>query len=182
MWRRAFLARSAALPAVIRARSGAAADRPNVLWILGDDLGIELGCYGHRAARTPNIDLLASQSVRFTQFHTTAPVCSASRSGFNTGLYQSSIGAHNHRSHRKDGYRLPEGVRLVSQRFRDAGYFTCNVLDIAPGVRGTGKTDYNFTVEKPFDGTHWSQRRPGQPFYGQINFQDRKSTRLNSSH
>ena len=41
---------------------------------------------------------------------TTAPVCSASRSAFMTGMYQTTIGAHNHRSHRDDGYGLPEGV------------------------------------------------------------------------
>jgi Arylsulfatase A and related enzymes len=57
----------------------------NVLWIIGDDLGVELSCYGDRVVRTPNIDRLAEQGTRFTQFHTTAPVCSASRSAFNVG-------------------------------------------------------------------------------------------------
>jgi arylsulfatase A-like enzyme len=117
------------------------------------------------------MDRLANEGVRFTQFHTTAPVCSASRSAFNVGLYQTATGTHNHRSHRGDGYRLPAGAQLITDRFRAAGYFTANVLDIAPGVRGTGKTDFNFNVEKPFDGTHWNQRKPGQPFYAQINFQ-----------
>ena len=52
-----------------------------------------------------------------------------------------------------------------------SGYFTANVLDIAPGVRGSGKTDFNFKLEgKPFQGTHWNQRAEGQPFYAQINF------------
>ena len=161
----------AGFPALISARMGSAADRPNVLWILGDDLGVELSCYGHPLARTPNMDRLAGQGVRFTQFHTTAPVCSASRSGFNTGVYQTTTGTHNHRSHRHEIYPLPQGVRLITDRFRDQGYFTCNILDIAPGVRGTGKTDFNFHAPKPFDGTHWKQRKPGQPFYGQVNFQ-----------
>jgi arylsulfatase A-like enzyme len=161
----------AGFPALVRARSGSAASRPNVLWILGDDLGVELGCYGDRLVKTPNIDRLASEGVRFTQFHTTAPVCSASRSAFNTGVYQTTTGTHNHRSHRKDGYRLPAPARLVTDRFRERGYFTCNVLDIAPGVTGTGKTDFNFTAAKPFDGTHWNQRKAGQPFYAQVNFQ-----------
>lgn len=150
---------------------GAAADRPNILWILGDDLGCELSCYGYRPVKTPNMDRLANEGVRFSQFHTTAPVCSASRSGFNVGLYQTTTGTHNHRSHRRDGYRLPPPARLITEYFREAGYFTANVLDIAPGVRGTGKTDFNFLFEKPFDGTHWNQRKPGQPFYAQINFQ-----------
>lgn len=168
MNRRSFLA---GFPAILSARGGAAADRPNVLWILGDDLGVEVGCYGYPLVRTPNIDRLAAQGVRFTRAHTTAPVCSASRSGFNTGLYQTAIGCQNHRSHRKDGYQLPSGVRLITDRFREQGYFTANVLEIAEGVRGIGKTDYNFVARKPFDGTHWNQRRPGQPFYAQVNFQ-----------
>lgn len=145
-------------------------DRPNILWILGDDLGPELGCYGHRLVQTPNVDRIAAEGALFTHCFTTAPVCSPARSAWNTGVYQTTIGAQNHRSHRKDGYRLPEGVRLVSHRLRDAGYFTANVTEIAVGLRASGKTDFNFQVEKPFDGTHWRQRAQGQPFYAQINF------------
>lgn len=146
--------------------------RPNVLWILGDDLGPDLGCYGTPLVRTPNLDRLAREGVRFTRCFTTAPVCSPSRSAWNTGVYQTRIDAQNHRSHRGDGYRLPEGVRLISQRFHDAGYFTANVTTAAPGVRASGKTDFNFLAEQPFDGTDWSQRAPGQPFYAQINFME----------
>src|SRR5512140_62647 len=120
--------------AFARRLPGGALDRPNVLWILGDDLGCELGCYGYAGVRTPNIDRLAEEGVRFTQFHTTAPVCSASRSAFNVGLYQTTTGTHNHRSHRKDGYTLPSTARLITDRFRDHGYFTCNVRAIADGV------------------------------------------------
>lgn len=143
-------------------------DRLNVLWIFGDDLGVEVGCYGQPLVKTPNIDRLASEGVRFTRAYTTAPVCSASRSGIATGMYQTAIGAHNHRSHRGDNYRLPGGAKTVAEYFRDAGYFTCN--DKGSGVGGTGKTDYNFECDKPFDGTDWRQRKDGQPFYGQINF------------
>jgi arylsulfatase A-like enzyme len=117
------------------------------------------------------MDRLANEGVRFSRAFTTAPVCSSSRSGFNVGMYQTTTGTHNHRSHRQDDYRLPGNARLVTGRFREAGYFTANVLEIAPGVRGTGKTDYNFKVSQPFDGTHWNQRANGQPFYAQINFQ-----------
>ncbi len=145
-------------------------DRPNILWILGDDLGPQLGCYGHPLVRTPNADRMASEGTRFSHCFTTAPVCSPSRSGWNTGVYQTTTGTHNHRSHRKDGYRLPQGVRLVSHWLRDAGYFTANVTDIAPGVRASGKTDFNFQTEEAFQGVHWRQRKPGQPFYAQINF------------
>ena len=160
-----------AFPAIIRARGDGAATQPNVLWIIGDDLGVELSCYGYPFVHTPNMDRLANEGTRFTQFHSTAPVCSASRSGFNVGMYQIATGTHNHRSHRKDDFHLPPPARLITDRFRERGYFTCNILDIAPGVVGTGKTDFNFNLaSKPFDGTHWNQRKPGQPFYGQINF------------
>ena len=144
--------------------------RPNIVWILGDDLGPQLGCYGHPLVHTPNADRLAAEGVRFTHCFTTAPVCSPSRSAWNTGVYQTTIGAHNHRSHRKDGYTLPDGVRLVSHRLKDAGYFTANVTQLTPELRVPGKTDFNFKVDKPFDGTHWRQRPAGQPFYAQINF------------
>ncbi|MCE5309567.1 MAG: sulfatase [Acidobacteriales bacterium] len=145
--------------------------RPNILWIIGDDLGVELGCYGFPLVRTPNMDRLANEGVRFTHAFTTAPVCSSSRSAFNVGMYQTTTGTHNHRSHRTDGYRLPGEARLASERFREAGYFTANVLEIASGVRGTGKTDFNFQAPMPFEGSHWNQRAKGQPFFAQINSQ-----------
>ena len=144
--------------------------KPNILWILGDDLGPDLGCYGHRLVHTPNADRLAAEGVRFTHCFTTAPVCSPSRSAWNTGVYQTTLGAHNHRSHRQDNYQLPEGVRLVSHRLHDAGYFTANITEVVPGMRVPGKTDFNFKGPKPFDGTHWNQRAKGQPFYAQLNF------------
>src|SRR5947209_7979768 len=130
-----FLLASSAWPA-----SGA--DRPNILWLVAEDFGPELGCYGTGQVRSPNLDQLAAQGVRYTRAYTTAPVCSASRSAFMTGMYQTTIGAHNHRSHRDDGYRLPAGVRLISDRMRAAGYFTANVrkLPAACGFAGTGKT------------------------------------------
>ena len=118
------------------------------------------------------MDRLANEGVRFTHCFTTAPVCSSSRSAFNVGLYQTSTGTHNHRSHRNDGYKLPPNARLLQDRLRDAGYFTANVADIAPGVRGTAKTDLNWDAGgKIFDGKHWNERKAGQPFYAQINFQ-----------
>lgn len=145
--------------------------RPNILWIWGDDLGPDLGCYGQKLARTPNLDKLASEGVRFTRCFTTAPVCSPSRSALMTGMYQTAIGAHHHRSHRDDGYTLPPGVRTITDHFRAAGYFTANVTSaLAPGAKGTGKTDFNFTVAKPFDGREWSELKSRQPFYAQVNF------------
>jgi arylsulfatase A-like enzyme len=151
------------------------AKRPNILWLIAEDFGPHLGCYGTREVWTPHLDRLAADGVRYTRCFTTAPVCSSSRSAFMTGMYQTSIGAHNHRSHRDDGYRLPEGVRLLTDRLHDAGYFTANIREMPAGFgfRGAGKTDWNFTVDgKPFDSDRWSDLSSHQPFFAQVNFQE----------
>lgn len=144
--------------------------RPNILWIIAEDLSPDMACYGNRVVATPHLDRLAAEGVRFDRAFVTCPVCSPSRSAIATGVYQTAIGAHHHRSHRDDGYRLPGGIRVFTDYLREAGYHTSNLIEAAPGVRGTGKTDFNFTAPKPFDGTDWSQRRAGQPFYAQVNF------------
>ena len=157
--------------ALASAQAQPAQRQPNILWLIAEDFGPDLGCYGNSEVVSPNLDRLAKEGTRFTNAFTTAPVCSPSRSAFMTGMYQTSIDAHNHRSHRDDGYRLPEGVRVITSWFREAGYFTANVKTAAPGVQGTGKTDFNFTPAEPvFDGTDWNQRAAGQPFFAQINF------------
>jgi len=143
--------------------------RPNILWILSEDISPELSCYGEPGVETPNLDKLASEGVRFTNAFTSSPVCSTSRSAMITGMHQSSIGAHQHRSHRGDGYMLSKPVKLITDYFRQAGYFTCNVKTAAPGVKGSGKTDFNFKTEgNPFDGNDWAQRKDGQPFFAQL--------------
>jgi arylsulfatase A-like enzyme len=145
-----------------------AKDKPNILWILSEDISPDLSCYGTAAVQTPNLDKLARQGVRYTNAFTTSPVCSASRSAMITGMYQTSIGVHHHRSHRDDGYTLPAPVQPITEYFREAGYFTANVKTAAPGVRGSGKTDFNFKFKKPFDGSDWNQRKAGQPFFAQL--------------
>jgi arylsulfatase A-like enzyme len=159
----------------------AAEARPNILWLIAEDFSPDLGCYGAKQVSTPNIDRLAREGVRYTRAFTTAPVCSASRSAFITGMYQTTIGAHHHRSHRDDGYKLPDGVRVISDWMRGAGYFTANVrqLPAACGFNGTGKTDWNFTYEgKPFDSDRWDELKPHVPFYAQVNFNE--THRVNS--
>lgn len=143
--------------------------RWNIVWIIADDLSPDLGCYGYPSVKTPNIDRLAVEGARFTNAFVTAPVCSASRSAFITGMYQTSIGAHNHRSHRDDDYRLPEPVRPITDYLREAGYYTVNENS---GLGGRPKTDYNFNFDEGysvFDGDDWTQRAEGQPLYAQVN-------------
>ncbi|MFT5089353.1 MAG: N-sulfoglucosamine sulfohydrolase [Planctomycetota bacterium] len=143
--------------------------KPNVLWIYGEDLHPDLGCYGTPVVHTPHIDQLAAEGAIFNNTFVTCPVCSPSRSAIITGRYQTAIGAHNHRS--KRDVPLPNDVPLITDYFRAAGYYTCN--SPGPGsYEKVGKTDFNFHVENPFDGTDWSQRAAGQPFYAQLNITD----------
>lgn len=151
------------------------ASRPNILWLIAEDFGPDLGCYGVKEVSSPNLDRLAAEGVRYTRFFTTSPVCSPSRSAFMTGMYQTTIGAHNHRSHRDDSYKLPEGVRLLSDWMRDAGYFTANLRQLPASFKfsGSGKTDWNFRYSgKPFDSDQWSDLKTNQPFFAQLNFQE----------
>ncbi len=142
---------------------------PNILWLISEDTSPDFGCYDNTVVRTPRLDRLAREGTLYTNAFVTAPVCSASRSAFMTGMVQTAIGAHNHRSHRSDGHRLPEPVTLITEYFHQAGYFVCNCNGL--NYKKPGKTDWNFTPPPaPFDGTDWSQRQGGQPFFAQVNF------------
>jgi N-sulfoglucosamine sulfohydrolase len=150
--------------------------QPNILWIIAEDMGPHWGCYGTKEVSTPNLDRLAAQGVRYARFYTTCPVCSPSRSAFMTGMYQTTIGAHNHRSHRTTPHPLPEGVRLLTHWMGDAGYFTANVVAFPKGIKGlkgAGKTDWNFTFTgKAFDSADWNDLKKHQPFFAQVNLSD----------
>ncbi|MFO0909030.1 MAG: sulfatase-like hydrolase/transferase [Isosphaeraceae bacterium] len=144
-------------------------DRPNIVWIVVDDMSAHFSCYGETLIQTPNVDRLAREGVQFTKAFTTAPVCSPCRSALITGCYQTTIGAHHHRSGRGDiKIQLPKGVVPVPALFQQAGYYTCIG---GPLVRGKnlGKTDYNFEWDPSiYDGNDWAGRKPGQPFFMQV--------------
>lgn len=148
----------------------AAAKRPNILWIIGENLKLDLGCYGAKNVHTPNLDGLAAQGVRYTRVFATSPVCAPSRSAFMTGMYQTSTDTHHMRSHRDDDFRLPAGVQPITHRLQKAGYFTANIKTIGARVVGTGKLDLNFVNEGPiFQSDDWSKLKGQQPFFAQIN-------------
>ncbi len=147
-----------------------AQSKPNILWIIGEDVSPDIGCYGNKTVHTPNIDQLASEGVRFDNAFATCPVCSPARSALHTGMYQTTIGAHNHRSHRDDDYPLPQGTHLVTHLFQKAGYQTANITQFDETLKGTGKTDWNFSVDHPFDTNNWNDLKSDQPFFAQINF------------
>jgi len=81
------------LPLVLMIAPLAASDRPNIVFILADDLGYgDLACYGRRDIRTPHLDRLASQGVRFTNHYANGAECTPTRTAFLTGRYQQYVG------------------------------------------------------------------------------------------
>src|SRR5436305_757778 len=83
------------LAAISFAAPARAADTPNVVIVFTDDQGYgDLGCFGAKDIATPNIDKLAKQGVKLTDFHVSQPVCSASRASLLTGCYANRIGIH----------------------------------------------------------------------------------------
>ncbi|MBN2128285.1 MAG: sulfatase-like hydrolase/transferase [Sedimentisphaerales bacterium] len=150
--------------------SGRKIKRPNILWIVGENLKLDLGCYGAKNVHTPNLDALAADGMRYTHAFSTSPVCAPSRSAFFVGMYQTTCDTHNMRSHRDDDYRLPEGVRPITHRLKDAGYFTANIKTMAGEVVGSGKLDLNFVNEgRLYDGDQWEDLKEHQPFFAQVN-------------
>ncbi|QDV35391.1 sulfatase [Tautonia plasticadhaerens] len=108
-----------ALLGVAADRAGAA-DRPNVLFLISDDLNNALGCYGNPLMETPNIDRLAARGVRFDRAYCQYPLCGPSRNSMLTGLYPNSTGIlANSQIFRQT---IPSAVSLP-QAFRLDGYF-----------------------------------------------------------
>jgi arylsulfatase len=93
---------------------------PNVILILADDLGWgDLGSYGNRVIRTPNLDRLASEGARYTSFYVPAPICSASRAGLLTGRLPGRVGIPWN-----PPLRLKAGEVVLARVLRDRGYAT----------------------------------------------------------
>ena len=98
--------------------------RPNVLFLISDDLNNMLGCYGDPKVRTPNIDRLAARGVRFDKSYCTFPLCGPSRNSMLTGLYPNSTGIlANSQIFRQT---IPTQLSL-SQAFRQSGYFAARI-------------------------------------------------------
>ncbi|MDF2722818.1 MAG: sulfatase [Paenibacillus sp.] len=149
-------------------------NRPNIVWISLEDTSPRFGCYGDRLARTPNIDRLADEGIRFPLAFATAGVCAPSRSAIITGMYPTSIGTHHMRTTHTETcapelptpYQavVPHYVKVFTEYLRAAGYYCTN----------NKKTDYQF--EPPVtawdalgDDAHWRNRDEGQPFFSVFN-------------
>lgn len=139
--------------------------RPNIVWIMLEDWGYQLSCYGEPGLNTPNVDKVAADGMRFVNSFCTAPVCSPSRSAMITGFHQNYIGANQHRTNGSGFERqpLPYGIKPITHLLEEAGYFTCFMAN--------RKTDLNFTLDRDvYQGKDWSEREEGQPFYAQLTY------------
>lgn len=139
-----------------------AADRPNILWITSEDNSPYLGCYGDKLAKTPHLDKLASEGLRYRHAYSNAPVCSASRTTLITGMYPSTLGALNHRS----SVTIPAQFKLYPQYLRDAGYYCTNNHKTDYNVAGAGNKVWDDSSKK----AHYKNRAKGQPFFAIFNF------------
>lgn len=152
--------------------------QPNILWISTEDMSAHLGCYGDKVAKTPNIDRLASQGIRYTNVFTTAAISAPCRAGIITGMYQTSIGCMHMRttSYRRSADNPveftavpPHYVKTFTEYLRTAGYYCTN----------NSKTDYQFAKD-PVPASIWDEcsrnahyrNRPdkNQPFFAVFNW------------
>jgi len=139
--------------------------KPNIVWIMMEDWGYQLSCYGEPGIETPNIDKFASEGIRYINSFCTAPVCSPSRSAMITGFHQNYINANPHRT-TGPGFEkqpLPFGIKPITHLLEDVGFFSC--------FMASQKTDLNFTLDRAvYKGNDWSERAEGQPFFAQLTF------------
>lgn len=137
-----------------------AADKPNILWLTSEDHSPTMGCYGDKAARTPNIDALAAKGMLFKKAWSVAPVCAPARTTIISGIYPSSSGG----IHMRSMVSMPNGTKMYPEFLREAGYYCTN----------NSKTDYNLREPaKLWDASSgnasWKNRPKDQPFFAIFN-------------
>lgn len=105
---------------------GQSRNRPNIIFILADDLGYnETGCYGQQKIATPNIDFMASLGIRFTQFYAGTAVCAPSRASLMTGLHTGHTAVRGNRGYKPEGqFPLPDSSVTIASVLKEQGYMT----------------------------------------------------------
>ena len=150
--------------------------KPNVLWLVAEDLGPYLPSFGDSTVATPNLDRLAKEGVRYNNVFSVSGVCSPSRSAIVTGMYPTSIGAHHMRTLSQQpaakerglmNYEVvpPPNVKMVSQILREEGYYCTN----------NKKEDYQFyksvlAWDESSIFAHWRNRPRDSNFFSIFNF------------
>jgi len=118
--------------------------KPNIIYILADDMGYaDIGCYGQQIIKTPNIDKLADEGMRFTQHYAGSTVCAPSRCALMTGLHMGHAYVRGNLEVEPTGQlALPEGAKTVASYLKEAGYKTALIGKWGLGVEGsTGTPD-----------------------------------------
>ncbi|OAQ40347.1 sulfatase [Pedobacter psychrophilus] len=148
-------------------------EKPNILWITIEDTSPQfIGAYGNQNARTPNLDKLAKEGIRFTNAFSTGTVCSPSRSAIVTGVKTYKLGTGHHRS----SVPIPDYIKGFPYYLQQQGYYTTN----------NKKTDYNLINERKFINEAWNEssgqagwwkRKPGQPFFAVFNYTESHQSR-----
>ena len=111
---------------------GAAEKQPNILWLVNEDHGPHVGCYGDSYADTPTFDALAAKGIRYTHCWSNAPVCAPARTTLICGMYAHSTGAE----HMRSMVPFPAGKKMYPQLLREAGSYCTN----------NAKEDYNIAA------------------------------------
>lgn len=148
-------------------------ERPNILWLVTEDMGPYLPAFGDSTIVTPNLSRLADEGVIYPNLYSVSGVCAPSRAAIATGMYPSGIGANHMRVNSyTDVTGLPPyeaippaNLRMLSEMLREQGYYCTNNY----------KTDYQFKApvtawDESSQYAHWRNRNEGQPFYAVFNF------------
>lgn len=176
-----FLAKAIIVLAAVATVGGLAQDeslaadtKPNVVLFVIDDLGwADLGCYGSKFHRTPNLDRLASEGMRFTQAYAACPVCSPTRAAILTGRYPQRMnittwlpGHPDRPAHRlkqpEVTQQLPASETTLAETLKSAGYVTASIGKWHLGGKGSAPTDHGFDINIAGDqaGTPYSYFAP----------------------
>jgi N-sulfoglucosamine sulfohydrolase len=153
--------------------SAVAQQRPNILLIMAEDMSARVGAFGDSVAVTPNLDRLASTSIRYPNTFTTAGVCAPSRAAHILAVHQSSVGAQHMRtrSFKESPYRSvpPAHIKAYPELLRRQGYytFTSSKLDYQFSNTSAGSGPFSIWDYEGGQPT-WHGRAEGQPFYGFI--------------
>ncbi|MGY6648025.1 sulfatase-like hydrolase/transferase [Wenyingzhuangia sp. IMCC45574] len=148
-------------------------ERPNILWLVTEDMGAYIPAFGDNTIETPNLSKLAKEGVVYPNLYSTCGVCAPSRAAIATGMYPSSIGANHMRTTSNTKITglpkyesvPPAAVKMVSELLRSEGYYCTNNY----------KEDYQFRApvtawDESSAYAHWRNRKKDQPFFSIFNF------------
>ncbi|MDG2391632.1 MAG: sulfatase [Planctomycetaceae bacterium] len=145
----------------------------NVVLIVADDMGFQIGCYGNKVIQTPNMDKLAAEGTKFTHAYCTTASCSASRSVLMTGLHNHTTGHYGH-AHSYNHFSTFESVKSLPVMMNEAGYRTCSIgkYHLAPeytyhfeDYRNQGVQGNRNSAVMADNAKEWIAEAPEKPFF-----------------